>query len=277
VIPFEGRLEMAARLLYERATRPPYDVVAVAWGQGPAVRWLARLLPARRRIHFQNTHADLYPERPQVPFGPTSDLFDSGWNVARLVDRDFPKPTKLTVPALAKRYAETPRKGMVIGVVPFADELRKNFDAHSLRLLLEALTSRYPGAHLRVFVNPTDRGAHVVREVVLPKNAELKSFRDLPALVDEYTQITAWFGTDTGLFHLAAAMGIPATVFFGPTQPWKIVRPGQPRTESIRLSALGGEHCDVKSCVHPLCLHQAVATWAGSAPVTTLADTPDAC
>ena len=251
---------MIARLLYERAARPAYDVVAVAWGQGPPVRWLARLTPAQRRIHFQDRHTDLYRERPTLPAEP--DLFDAGWHVARMVARDFAKPGTLCIPALEHRYRSAKRGEQVIGVVPFADELRKNFDAHSLRLLLDTLRARYPSARLRIFFNPADRGAGVVRDLALPDRAELRSFHDL---------------RDTGLFHLAAAMGIPATVFFGPTQPWKIVRPEQPSTQTVRVSALGSEHCDVKECERPLCLHQAVASWAAAQPQTTLADTPQAC
>jgi ADP-heptose:LPS heptosyltransferase len=196
------------------------------------VRWLARLLPAKRRIHYQKTHADLYPERPAMPADP--DLFDPGWRVARMVARHFPKPESLCVPSLARRYAATVREGEVIGVVPFADELRKNFDAHSLRVLLEALRAQHPSARLRIFFNPSDRGSGVIREVVLPENADLRPFRALRDLLQEYLQISSWIGTDTGLFHLAVAMGIPARVFFGPTQPWKIVRPHQPHTKTVR-------------------------------------------
>ena len=52
----------------------------------------------------------------------------------------------------------------------------------------------------------------------LPAGCELRTFRDLGALVSEYVHLAAWIGTDTGLYHLAAVIGIRATVFFGPTQ-----------------------------------------------------------
>jgi len=113
--------------------------------------------------------------------------------------------------------------------------------------------------------------------VVLPENVELKPFRALRDLIQEYLQISSWIGTDTGLFHLAVAMGIPATVFFGPTQPWKIVRPRQPHTRTVRLTALGPDHCEVKSCERPFCLHQAVATWCSTQSATDISHTPAAC
>lgn len=275
VIPFGGRADMAVRLLWERASRPSYDVVAVAWGQGPPVRWLARLVPARRRIHFQPRHADLYPESPAMPADP--DLFDPGWQVARMVARDFPKPRVLRIPSLSRRYEMRSRKGEAIGIVPFADELRKNFDARSLELLLQRLRSRHPQARLIVFFNPRDRGAGVMREVTPPAGAEMYPFGDVTDLVEGYMGLTAWAGTDTGLYHLAVAMGIPATVFFGPTQPWKIVMPAQPRTTWIRAAVLGDAHCEVKSCTRPHCLHGAIAAFYGASGSSVLGETPQDC
>jgi hypothetical protein len=72
-------------------------------------------------------------------------------------------------------------------------------------------------------------------------------------------------------------MGIPATVLFGPTQPQKIVLPQQPDTTWVRLTVLGGEHCEVKDCARPLCLYQCVASFAGAACATAIADTPGEC
>jgi ADP-heptose:LPS heptosyltransferase len=111
----------------------------------------------------------------------------------------------------------------------------------------------------------------------MPAGCELRTFRDLAALVEEYMQLAAWFGTDTGLYHLAAAIGLPATVFFGPTQPHKIVMPGQRNARVFRLAALGDTHCEVKSCVRPLCLHANVALWSHASPMTRLDETPPDC
>ncbi len=164
-----------------------------------------------------------------------------------------------------------------MGIVPVADEDRKTFDAASLQGLLAALISRHPGARFRVFVNPRDRGAARLAGSPLPGGAEWRSFTDLRALVAEYEELAAWYGTDTGLYHLAAAMGIPATVFFGPTQPWKIVAPEQEKTSAVRLAVLGRAHCEEKRCTRPFCLHRAVASFAGSHPATALADAPGSC
>ena len=92
-----------------------------------------------------------------------------------------------------------------------------------------------------------------------------------------FRSLAAWYGTDTGLYHLAVACGIPATVFFGPTQPHKIVMPAQPDTKVYRLAVLGDKHCDEKSCARPLCLHANIAAFAHTQTTTRLDETPAGC
>ena len=94
---------------------------------------------------------------------------------------------------------------------------------------------------------------------------------------DEFMSLVAWYGTDTGLYHLATAIGIPATVFFGPTQPHKIIMPEQTNVRAFRLTALGQLHCEDKSCRRPLCLHAAIATWGNTSCATRLDETPPTC
>ncbi len=85
--------------------------------------------------------------------------------------------------------------------------------------------------------------------------------------------MTAYYGADTGLYHLAAAMDIPATVVFGPTQPGRIILPRQ-NAASVRLEVLAEEHCDVKACRNPVCIEQACANLAPQPVVIPLdADT----
>jgi ADP-heptose:LPS heptosyltransferase len=150
-------------------------------------------------------------------------------------------------------------------------------DAASLTALVERVRSLHPGRRVWILLNPSDRGADLVVPAPLPEGTEVRSFRNLADLVPLYRELGAWYGTDTGLYHLAAALGIPATVFFGPTQPRLIVMPGQPDVTAVRLTALGDTHCEEKGCDRPLCLHQAVATWCGAATATRLDETPAGC
>jgi hypothetical protein len=53
--------------------------------------------------------------------------------------------------------------------------------------------------------------------------------------------------------------------------------PGQTATRVFRLAVLEDRHCDEKGCTRPLCLHGAIAAWAGVSSTTTLDETPPAC
>jgi ADP-heptose:LPS heptosyltransferase len=144
-------------------------------------------------------------------------------------------------------------------------------------MLVASIRERHPDTPIRLFVNPGNAGAEAFTSQGLPDGCELRGFRNLRSLVAEYLELAAWYGTDTGLYHLAVAMGIPATVFFGPTQPHKIIMPAQSNVRVHRLAALGERHCEVKSCRRPACLHGAVATFAGRPSATSLNETPHEC
>ena len=274
LLPFGSRLEMALRLAWLRASGAPFDVLAVLWGFGPAMRILARLVNARRRIYLNERFADLYPEWPTLP--AEIALVDPAMHVIHCFEPRLSRPAALLVPSLAAaRLAGPPPRA--IGVVPVADELRRNFDPTTLDLLIGEVKRRHPGSPLRVFVNPVNRGSEAILAHRLPAGAELRRFSDLRAVVRQFCELEAWYGTDTGLYHLAVAMGIPATVFFGPTQPWKIAMPEQPEARWVRLAVLGQSHCDEKSCQRPLCLEQAVASFCGAAARTDIDATPGTC
>ena len=82
-------------------------------------------------------------------------------------------------------------------------------------------------------------------------------------LVDALCACRHLLTTDTGVYHLAASIGVPCTVFFGPTQPDKIVMPEQAGIEKVRLPSLANAHCEVKDCQQPFCLNLAVDRWCG--------------
>ena len=64
-----------------------------------------------------------------------------------------------------------------------------------------------------------------------------------------FTQVAAFAGNDSGPSHLAAAMGVPGFVIFGPTDV-SIWGPLSSRTEVIK----GSEPCGIE-CTRKLCLH----------------------
>src|SRR6185436_5844680 len=111
----------------------------------------------------------------------------------------------------------------------------------------------------------------------LPPGAEFRNFPTLHDLVEQLSVLEHLHTTDTGVYHLAAAMGIPLTTYYGPTQPWKNGFPRQPDLMRIRLAALGGEHCEEKSCRRPICLEKAIALHVGEAIESGIEGTPPGC
>ena len=273
VIGFDSRIEMFFRLMWLRITAPAFDILAVLWGSGAPVKRIGQWVKAGRKIAWSRRFAPDIFEEGAVPRDPL--LVEPAASVIRVFDASFALPQQLHIPSLAQRYrAGTPQ---AIGVVPIADERRRNFDAATLLNLVAEVRRRHPHDPIRVFINPGNDGAESLVHQRFPDGVELHSFTQLDDLLRAYLDLKAWYGTDTGLYHLAASIGIPATVFFGPTQPHKIVMPAQPDTRWVRLNLLGDSHCDEKSCAQPLCLHQAVATFCAAAPALTLKHTPAAC
>ena len=273
VIGFDSRVEMFFRLAWLRLTEPAFDILAVLWGSGAPIRRIGQWVKAGRKIAWTKRFAPDIFEEGQLT--PDHWLVDPAASVIRTFDAAFKAPSQLLIPSLARRYRASARRA--VGVVPIADERRRNFDAATLANLLAEVRLRHPDDPIYVFVNPGNHGAESLVHQRFPADVELRSFTDLDSLLHEYLGLKAWYGTDTGLYHLAVSVGVPATVFFGPTQPHKIVMPAQPDARWVRLQEMGDSHCEVKTCDKPLCLHQAVATFCSARPAVGLADTPAAC
>ena len=274
VIGFDSRIGMLAKLLWLRVTEPAFDILAVLWGSGSPIRLIGRYVNARRKIAWSRRFAPEIFEEATLP--ADHFLVDPAACTIRAFDPEFAAPVALDIPKLSSRYRSN-HDNTAIGVVPIADEARRNLDAPALTQLLSEVRRRHPDAPVRVFINPGNGGADALIAMQMPAGCEIRAFRDLTALVGEYMQLAHWVGTDTGLYHLAVSIGIPATVFFGPTQPHKIIMPAQPKAKVWRLEVLADSHCDEKACKRPLCLHAAVAAWCGNPAATRIEDTPAGC
>jgi ADP-heptose:LPS heptosyltransferase len=275
IVRFANRAAMIAKLAWLRLTRPSFDALTVLTGYGPAMLQIARLVRARRRLFFDARFPAAYPEHP--PAYEETSLVDRSWQTAKLLDPGLPKPDRLELPALRARRLAAQGRARAIGVVPLANELRRNLDLPMLFSLVGRVRERHPGQPVWIFLNPNDRGAAELGKMRLGDGVRWQRFGSPDALLPHYLHLDAWYGTDTGLYHLAVAMGIPATVFFGPTQPQLIVMPAQPEATWVRLETLGATHCDEKGCARALCLHQALATWSDAATGTRLDETPAGC
>jgi ADP-heptose:LPS heptosyltransferase len=277
VIGFGSRATMILKLWWLRLAEPGFDVLGVLWGSGAPIAAIGRWAKAARKIAWNRKFAPAIYEQGSLP--DDYPLVAPAMSVIHAFEPGLAAPRGMALPSLTQDYAhaQSRRAGECIGVVPVADELRRNLDAPTLLLLLAEVRRRHPRARVSVFVNPRNHGAPALLQTALPAECEWRSFSNLADLLDQYMELTAWYGTDTGLYHLAAAAGIPATVFFGPTQPHKIIMAAEPRTTWARLAVLGDTHCEQKACTRPCCLHQAVADFCAVPGPTRVDETPADC
>lgn len=257
IISFNSRIEMMLKIFWLRILRQRFDVLAILWGFGPPIEWIGRWVRASRKFYLNQKLSAIYPEWP--PDQEVKTLVDPAWKVLRMISPSVKKPDRVHLRALAERHL---KDACAIGVVPVADEPRKCLDAKSLLMLLDTIRARKPGFPIWILLNKRDDGAGPLLDLAYPAGSEIKLFSNIENLLDLQGRLSEWIGVDTGLYHLAASMGIPATLFFGPTQPAKIILPGQ-QAVACRIAGLRGDHCEVKSCTSPKCLYRAVELFAG--------------
>jgi ADP-heptose:LPS heptosyltransferase len=257
VIGFGSRLAMLAKALAMRALEPAYDALLVLLGFGAPIRRLGRLVRARRKVYRDGRFASVYAEWPEIPGDHLQH--EPAWRVAAVVAPDLAMPQSVRIASLAARRVP----GGAIGIAPVSDETRRTLSPAVVHELADFLALRHPGRALHAFVNRRDRDAAPLLAAGLPRGTELREFPTIGSLVDELARLERFYTTDTGLYHLAVAMGVPTTVFYGPTQPWKNAMPAQPALTRVRLAALGGEHCEEKGCTSAACLNHAVRLHIG--------------
>ncbi len=105
---------------------------------------------------------------------------------------------------------------------------------------------------------------------------DLAGHTELPQLAALITRARIMVCTDTGVMHLAAALGTPVVALFGPTAPWR-TGPYGPGHTVLRLG-LACSPCFQRQCAKPRCLEElgpgmvleaAVSALEESAPSTT--------
>jgi ADP-heptose:LPS heptosyltransferase len=271
VVDFSSRVVMFAKLAMIRLLEPPFDALLVLLGSGAPILRLGRMVRADRKIFLDGRLREIYPEWPELP--QIHVHAEPAWRVARMFAPELALPQHSRIPSLAALR----RPARVIGIAPVSDEPRRTMSPRIVHALISALAQQHAGFAIHVLVNTDDEEAQPLLEAGLPAEARLRNFPTLQALVEELSVLHHLHTTDTGVYHLAAAMGVPLTTYYGPTQPWKNGFPGQPDLTRIRLAALGGEHCEEKGCLRPVCLEKAVAIHVGAKIDSGIETTPLGC
>lgn len=270
-VPYTSSLQAMLWAWRQRLFGHPYDALLVLRGFGEKVGRIARILPAKKRIHFLSRMPDVFTDSPPS-LSPEADarqtLIAPVVRALRKVSPDLPAPSALALPMLFRLRIE-PRQ---VVLCPVTDEARKNISSADVAMMLPEIRRRHPDMPIRVLVrNSGEQGFEVGKPI---QGAEVVAFGSIPGLLRELANAAFYYGADTGLYHVAAAMGIPAVVFFGPTQPYKVMLPAQDAW-AVRLHTLAQEHCDIKDCKTPVCLQNAIGLWSGGASGNSVY--PDRC
>jgi heptosyltransferase-3 len=172
---------------------------------------------------------------------------------ARCVGR-APAPTRVWITtddeAWADEWCRQKAPGRFVAIHPGSGAPRKNWDGFPD--LVRQLQSR--GTDVIVLLGPaeTERAVNLWSEVSLIRNASL---RKVAALLQ---RASGYIGNDSGISHLAAAVGTPSLVLFGPASDAATWAPQGLRVEVITAPA-PCERCGPdRFCIHVLDIEQVV-------------------
>ena len=194
--------------------------------------------------HFPMRPGQQYLSAPAQPIlAPAARHFCEPLRALGLATSDF-RP-RLHLPSVTNLRPPTSNVGLPIAIHPGSGSPRKNWPVDHWT----ALCSRLPGPLLIV-----GGQADTAAVAALAGFGRTALNRHLPELALELSRCRLFLGHDSGISHLAAAVGTPCVLLFGPTDPamWapqgeqvRILRNG-PAMDSIRVD-------DVRAAVSAWC------------------------
>ncbi len=162
--------------------------------------------------------------------------------LARLFALDPPPAPRLwTAPEHEQRAALlVPPGGPVLAVGPAANWRGKQWRAERFAELAQRLTAAsgpLPGARIAVLAAAHERAQAAPLLAALPpgRGLDLIARTDLLTAAAALRRCALFVGNDTGIMHIAAAMGTPTLGLFGPSLPAQYA-PWGPRTAVVRTT-----------------------------------------
>jgi len=198
---------LAERLAYVRRLRGR-RYLAVVDLRSPFVPWLvrARRRHGKRRRDRADRHA----------------VLDHVAVFARHLAPDAIPETRLWIPATARADVarRLPPGGTAIGIGPGAQNPHKIWPADRYAALVARLAEIVddPVAVLLGDARDAERAADLARAAAIP-TIDLAGRTDLPLTAAWLERCAAFVGNDSGLGHMASAVGTPTLTLFGPGQP----------------------------------------------------------
>lgn len=191
------------------------------WRKVAGTRWdavidlrnsaVSRLVMARRR-YIYGPHID-----------QTRHKVEQAAETIRLTA--IPDPKLWLTPAQHNRGAELiPAGGPVLAVGPTANWRGKTWPAENFIALIAALTAPdgiIPAARIAVFAAPGEEedARHVLSSVPSDRQLDIIARGNPGEIAAALSRCAFYIGNDSGLMHMAAAVGIPTFGLFGPSWP----------------------------------------------------------
>ncbi len=169
--------------------------------------------------------------------------------------------------AAQRLEAEVPGQGPLVLLHPVAKWESKLWPLAHWVELARGLVGQ--GVRLALTGAPEDREVTgAIAGTLAGEVLDLAGRTDLPQLAALITRARIMVCTDTGVMHLAAAMGTPVVALFGPTAPWR-TGPYGPGHTVLRLG-LPCSPCFQRQCGNPRCLEELTPDMVLEAAVSAL-------
>ncbi len=252
---FSGSNPATLRRLVQQLRARPFDLVVDVQGLLKSAVWVA-LAKSPRKVGYDQTRELSYlPLTERVtPFDPEAHAVKRYLNLAHYLGAPPTPPRfRLGLDAAADIAALVPvETGAPLAVLhPGARWASKLWPPASWATLAEWFHAQ--GFQVAVTGSPADRelAAGITAQCRAPliNLAGRTSLAQLAAILRKARLAVT---TDTGVMHLAAALGTPVVALFGPTAPWR-TGPFGPGHQVVRLN-LPCSPCFKRHCPEPRCL-----------------------
>jgi len=130
-----------------------------------------------------------------------------------------------------------------LAIHPGSGSPRKNWPVDHFRKIMEKVRTKWPAAGILLTGGEADR--EVLRKLA-PLADRCLDQLTLPELAAVLAEARFYLGHDTGVSHMAGAVGTPCLLLFGPTDP-EIWAPTAPQAEVLRAPLRDGEESEARS------------------------------
>lgn len=154
----------------------------------------------------------------------------------------------LTQRAVQLSFPSPPKAEPYWAIHPSSGSLQKNWPALRWRELIKDLLIEMPTCRVAILGGEADAHAlGLLRSLSSQQRVEFFENLPLPQLAKQLAGASFYLGHDTGISHLAAVLGVPSLLLFGPSDPnvWapphehvQILRAPEGNLENLKVSTV---------------------------------------